>query len=48
MSSISTQTVQSVTTLMGAIATLAILSVVYRENRFYRFFEHVFIGVATG
>ncbi len=33
---------------LGAIATLAILSVVYRENPVYRFFEHLFIGVATG
>lgn len=48
MSGIPVGPVQSVTTVMGAIATLAILSVVYRENRFYRFFEHVFIGVATG
>lgn len=33
---------------LAVIATLAILSVVYKENAFYRFFEHVFIGVATG
>lgn len=36
------------TTWLGAIATLAILSVVYKENKLYRFFEHVFVGVATG
>jgi len=36
------------TTWSGAIATLAILSVVYKENKLYRFFEHVFVGVATG
>ncbi len=40
--------VQLITTWVGAIATLAILSVVYKENAFYRFFEHLFIGVATG
>jgi len=40
--------VSMVTTWVGAIATLAILSVVFRENPFYRFFEHLFIGVATG
>lgn len=34
--------------LLGVLATLAILSVVYKENPFYRFFEHLFIGVATG
>lgn len=32
----------------AAIATLAILSVVYRENPFYRLFEHLYIGLATG
>lgn len=45
---IATTTVDTITTWVAAIATLAILSVVYRENRFYRFFEHLFIGVATG
>ena len=34
--------------LLGVLSTLAILSVVYRENPVYRFFEHLFIGVATG
>ncbi len=28
--------------------TLAIFSVLYRDNPFYKFAEHVFIGVATG
>lgn len=40
--------VDHLVTWAGAIATLAILSVVYKENPFYRFFEHLFIGVATG
>ena len=37
-----------IATWTGAVCTLAILSVLYRENRFYRFFEHVFIGLAAG
>jgi hypothetical protein len=34
--------------LLGGIGTLAIYSFLYKENRFYRLFEHIFIGVATG
>ncbi len=33
--------------LLGGIATLAIFSFLVRENAFYRFFEHVFIGLAA-
>ncbi|MBI3945810.1 MAG: hypothetical protein HY321_07815 [Armatimonadetes bacterium] len=33
---------------LAAIATLAIYSILYKENPIYRFFEHVFIGLATG
>lgn len=32
----------------GALSTFAIYSVLYAENKFYRFFEHVFIGLAAG
>lgn len=32
----------------GAICTFAIFSILYRENRYYRLFEHIFIGLATG
>ncbi len=32
----------------GALATLGLYSVLYKENRFYRFFEHVFLGLASG
>jgi hypothetical protein len=39
--------VQGLTHAVGALCTLAILSVLYRENRFYRLFEHLFIGVAA-
>ena len=33
--------------LVGGISTLAIYSFLYRENPFYRFFEHLYIGIAT-
>jgi len=32
---------------VGAISTLAIYSILYRENPVFRFFEHIFVGVAT-
>ncbi len=32
---------------LGGIATLAIFSFLYRENPFYRFFEHLYIGTAV-
>ena len=34
--------------LFGALSTVAILSLVFKENRFYRLFEHVFLGLALG
>ena len=36
------------TILLGGISTLAIYSFLYRENPFYRVFEHIYIGIATG
>ncbi|HUT74801.1 MAG TPA: hypothetical protein VM221_08205 [Armatimonadota bacterium] len=33
---------------LSAIATLAIYSILYRENVVFRFFEHVLVGLATG
>lgn len=33
---------------LGVIATLGLYSVLYRENKFYRFWEHVFLGLAGG
>ena len=36
------------TILLGGISTLAIYSFLYRENPFYRVFEHMYIGIATG
>lgn len=32
----------------GALATFAIYSVLYAENKFYRLFEHIFIGLSAG
>lgn len=33
---------------VGVIATLALYSVLYRENKFYRLVEHIYIGLAVG
>jgi hypothetical protein len=38
----------TVSTVVGGIATLAIFSFLIKENGFYRFFEHLFIGIAAG
>lgn len=32
----------------GVIAMLALYSILYRENKFYRLFEHIFLGLAAG
>lgn len=37
-----------ITVLTGGVATLAIYSFLIKENPFYRFFEHLFIGIAAG
>ena len=34
--------------LLGAIGTIGILSFVFKENKLYRFFEHLFLGLAAG
>jgi len=34
--------------LLGATGTIGILSFVFKENRFYRFFEHLFLGLTAG
>lgn len=33
---------------IAVIATIGLYSVLYRENKFYRFVEHVFLGLAAG
>lgn len=36
------------TIIVGGVATLAIFSFLIKENPFFRFFEHLFIGIAAG
>jgi len=33
---------------VGAISTVGLYTILYRENKFYRFFEHLFLGLASG
>jgi hypothetical protein len=33
---------------IGVIATLGLYSILYRENKLYRVFEHLFLGIAAG
>lgn len=33
---------------IGVIATIGLYTVLYRENKMYRFFEHLFLGLAVG
>ncbi|MGE0001466.1 MAG: hypothetical protein AB7F50_00625 [Fimbriimonadaceae bacterium] len=33
---------------LGVLATLGLYSVLFKETRFYRFFEHIFLGLAAG
>jgi hypothetical protein len=35
-------------TTAAVLATLGLYSVLFKENKFYRFFEHVFVGLASG
>lgn len=39
---------QNLTVLLGGLSTLAVFSFLVKENPFYRFFEHFYIGIATG
>lgn len=32
----------------GSLATVGLYSVLYKENKFYRFWEHLFLGLASG
>jgi hypothetical protein len=34
--------------LVGVLATIGLYSVLYKENKFYRLFEHIFLGLAVG
>jgi len=42
------ETTAQVAVWISAIGTLAIYSVLYRENPAYRLTEHIFIGAAAG
>jgi hypothetical protein len=33
---------------LAVLATVGLYTVLYRENKFYRFWEHVFVGLASG
>ncbi|MFN3729072.1 MAG: hypothetical protein ACK4XJ_05105 [Fimbriimonadaceae bacterium] len=33
---------------VGVIATVGLYSILYRENKFYRLMEHIFVGLAVG
>jgi hypothetical protein len=39
---------QAIMIWLGALATLMLYSLLYRENPVYRFAEHAFLGLATG
>jgi hypothetical protein len=41
-------TVKVIKIWVAALCTLGIYSILYKENKVFRFFEHLFIGVATG
>ena len=38
----------AITLWASALCTFAVYSILYKENKFYRFFEHIFLGLATG
>ena len=42
------QTYETWRLTFSVIATVGLYSVLYRENKFYRFFEHLFLGLASG
>lgn len=39
---------ETITILVGGFATLGIYTFFYKENSIYRFFEHLYIGIAAG
>ena len=36
------------TLMFGALGTIALLSLVFKENKLYRLFEHIYLGLALG
>lgn len=45
---VSPTTLQGITIWLGALATLAIFSFLFKENRAYRFAEHTLLGLGIG
>ncbi|MEZ4655337.1 MAG: hypothetical protein R3E12_17535 [Candidatus Eisenbacteria bacterium] len=41
-------TLDMVGTTLAGILTIAIFSFLYRDNKFYKFAEHLFVGLAAG
>jgi len=42
------QHILSPSLLFGALGTIALLSLVFKENKLYRLFEHIYLGLALG
>lgn len=42
------ETVQLIVVLLGVASTLGIYSILYKENKVFRFFEHMYLGLAAG
>ena len=40
--------VETIMLWTGAICTIALFSILYKENKVYRVFEHIFLGLGTG
>jgi hypothetical protein len=40
--------VKSIVVLLGVLTTLGIYSILYNENKVFRFFEHLYLGLAGG
>lgn len=44
----SESTIATLVMVLGVACTLAIYSILYKENKVFRFFEHVYLGLAAG
>ena len=42
------ETVKLIVILLGVASTLGIYSILYKENKVFRFFEHMYLGLAAG
>lgn len=41
-------TIKSIVVILGVLSTLGIYSILYKENKVFRFFEHLYLGLAGG